>query len=387
VTDIINGGLRGALNLAAAGNQTVGQAAETAATSMTRFGLSGAQVPHVADVLAAAANKAQGDVSDMASALDYAGVQAAQMGASFESVVGTLALFAHNGLVGSQAGTELRGMIASLSGPSKAAKNEMEGLGISIYDVHGKFIGLDGVANELHTKLSGLSQAERDQALNIIFSNQQMAAAEILMKSGAKGVQDWTNNVNQSGYAANLAGQKMNNLAGDVEQLKGSIETALIQSGSSGNTVLRGMAKGANDVVGAYLDMPGPVQKGATAVAAVGSAAAITGGAMLLMIPKIEAAKARHGGPRRRGRHHRGRPDGCRHSGNHRRRVVRRRGGRRPGVPQVGRGHTEGRPGGGADAAADRRFGERHQAADGRPGCAVVHVQGRAARDVQPVDR
>jgi TP901 family phage tail tape measure protein len=291
VTDIINGGLRGALNLAAAGNQTVGQAAETAATSMTRFGLSGAQVPHVADVLAAAANKAQGDVSDMASALDYAGVQAAQMGASFESVVGTLALFAHNGLVGSQAGTELRGMIASLSGPSKAAKNEMEGLGISIYDVHGKFIGLDGVANELHTKLSGLSQAERDQALNIIFSNQQMAAAEILMKSGAKGVQDWTNNVNQSGYAANLAGQKMNNLAGDVEQLKGSIETALIQSGSSGNTVLRGMAKGANDVVGAYLDMPGPVQKGATAVAAVGSAAAITGGAMLLMIPKIEAAK------------------------------------------------------------------------------------------------
>jgi TP901 family phage tail tape measure protein len=292
VTDIINGGLRGALNLAAAGNQTVGQAAETAATSMTRFGLSGAQVPHVADVLAAAANKAQGDVSDMASALDYAGVQAAQMGVSFEQTVGTLALFAKNGLIGSQAGTELRGMLASLSGPSKAAKAEMDGLGISIYDARGKFIGLDGVANELHTRLSGLSQAQRDQALNVIFSNQQMAAADILMKAGAKGVQDWTNNVNQSGYAANLAGQKMNNLAGDLEQLKGSIETALIQSGSSANGALRAMAKGANDVVGAYLDMPGPVQKGATAVAAVGSAAVITGGALLFLIPKVVAAKA-----------------------------------------------------------------------------------------------
>jgi TP901 family phage tail tape measure protein len=51
---ILNGGLKGALSLAAAGQLSVGEAAETAASAMTQFKLSGDQMPHVADLLAAA---------------------------------------------------------------------------------------------------------------------------------------------------------------------------------------------------------------------------------------------------------------------------------------------------------------------------------------------
>jgi TP901 family phage tail tape measure protein len=63
--NILGGGLKGALSLAAAGQIDVGEAAETAASAMTQFKLSGDQVPHVADLLAAAAGKAQGSVHDM----------------------------------------------------------------------------------------------------------------------------------------------------------------------------------------------------------------------------------------------------------------------------------------------------------------------------------
>src|SRR5919198_6371334 len=59
VRDILSGGLKGALSLAAAGQIEVGEAAEIAATAMTQFGLSGKELPHVADLLAAAAGKAQ----------------------------------------------------------------------------------------------------------------------------------------------------------------------------------------------------------------------------------------------------------------------------------------------------------------------------------------
>ncbi|MGH2165501.1 phage tail tape measure protein, partial [Enterococcus faecalis] len=58
--DILGGGLKGALSLAAAGQMEVGDAAEIAATAMTQFGLKGSDVGHVADLLAAGAGKAQG---------------------------------------------------------------------------------------------------------------------------------------------------------------------------------------------------------------------------------------------------------------------------------------------------------------------------------------
>jgi TP901 family phage tail tape measure protein len=77
---ILGGGLTGALNLAAAGEMSVGDAAELAASSMTKFGLTGADVPHVADLLAAAAGKAQGSVADMGMAMNMGGGVAAQMG-------------------------------------------------------------------------------------------------------------------------------------------------------------------------------------------------------------------------------------------------------------------------------------------------------------------
>lgn len=54
-SDILGGGLRGALDLAAAGTIDVGTASEIAATTMNQFGLAGTEVTHIADVLAASA--------------------------------------------------------------------------------------------------------------------------------------------------------------------------------------------------------------------------------------------------------------------------------------------------------------------------------------------
>lgn len=49
-SDILGGGLKGSLDLAAAGQIGVGEAAETAATAMTQFNLEGSEIPHVANL-------------------------------------------------------------------------------------------------------------------------------------------------------------------------------------------------------------------------------------------------------------------------------------------------------------------------------------------------
>jgi TP901 family phage tail tape measure protein len=275
--DALSGGLQGALDLAAAGTIEVGEAAEIAATAMTQFGLSGQDVPHIADILAAAAGKAQGEVTDMAGALKYVGPVAAQMGVSIEETAGTIAELASQGILGEQAGTSLRGMLTALTSPSKAAATEMENLGISMYDASGQFVGFEGIAGQLHDTMGNLTNAERDQALGRIFGNEQITAARILYAGGAADVDKWTKAVDDQGYAAETAATKLDNLKGDLEALKGSLETALIGTGEGAQGPLRSITQGATNVVNAFNDLP-PAAHNVTA--ALLGITAVTGGAL-----------------------------------------------------------------------------------------------------------
>lgn len=271
VKDILGGGLKGSLDLAAAGQIDVAQAADVAATAMTQFKLAGTAVPHIADLLAAGAGKAQGEVGDMAAALKQGGLVASQFGLSIEETTGTLAAFASAGLLGSDAGTSFKTMLLSLANPSKQAAEAMKELGINAYDAQGAFIGVAPLAEQLKTKLSGLTQEQRNAALATIFGTDAIRAASVLYDQGAKGISDWTTKVNDTGFAAQQAATKTDNLAGDLERLKGAVDTGLIQSGSGANTVLRGLVTAADGAVSAFSDLPPAVTRVATALAAVGT--------------------------------------------------------------------------------------------------------------------
>lgn len=270
--DALSGGLTGALALAAAGSMDVADAAEVAATAMTQFKLSGQDVPHIADLLAAGAGKAQGEVSDMAMALKQGGLVANQFGLSIEETVGGLSAFASAGLIGSDAGTSFKSMLLALANPSKEAAAQMQALGIYTYDANGKFIGLAGLAGQLKSQMSGLTDAQRQQALATIFGTDAMRAASVLYDQGTEGVSNWTKAVDQQGYAVGLASEKMGNLKGDLEQLSGSIETALIKIGSSSDAPLRGVVQNLTALVNAAADAPPELQAAALGIGAVGSA-------------------------------------------------------------------------------------------------------------------
>jgi TP901 family phage tail tape measure protein len=268
--NILNGGLKGALSLAAAGQLDVGEAAETAASAMTQFKLSGDQIPHVADLLAAAAGKAQGSVHDVGYALNQSGLVAAQFGLSIEDTTGALAEFASAGLVGSDAGTSFKTMLLAMANPTQQTKATMNSLGISFYDAQGKFIGLSGVAQMLQTQLKGLTQEQRNAALAQIFGTDAIRSASILYNDGAAGVAKWKGAVNDSGYAAETAAKLTDNLSGDLERLRGSLETVAIQSGGGATGGLRTLTQGVNGLVNGFADLPAPVQEAITVLSGVG---------------------------------------------------------------------------------------------------------------------
>lgn len=275
-TAILSGGLKGSLDLAAAGQLSVAEAAETAASAMTQFRLSGDKVPHVADLLAAAAGKAQGSVHDMGAALNQSGLVAAQFGLSIEDTTGVLAEFAHAGLIGSDAGTSFKTMLLAMANPSKQTQAAMDDLGISFYDAQGQFIGISGVAQVLQTRLKGLTEEQRNATLGQIFGNDAIRSAAILYNDGAAGVNKWRDAVNDAGYANETAAKLTDNLAGDMERLKGSIETLAIESGSGANGGLRTLIQMAGGLIDKFSALPPVIGSTITVLAGLG------GGALLL---------------------------------------------------------------------------------------------------------
>lgn len=261
VTDILTGGLSGALNLAASDGMAVGDAAEYMANALSMFHLKGSQASQVADTLAAGAGKAVGNVSDFGEALNNCGAQANSFGMNVQETTGVLALFAQNGTIGAEAGTQLNSMLMKLAAPSAEAANTMKELGISAYDAQHHFVGMANFAGQLQKAEKNLTDEQRNQANATIFGSYAIKAANYLYEAGESGVNKWTKAVSESGYAAEQAAAKNNNLKGDLENLSGSMESLMISVGEGAQGPLRKMVQGLDTLVDAFAGLPSGAQQ------------------------------------------------------------------------------------------------------------------------------
>ncbi|ODE05328.1 phage tail tape measure protein, partial [Listeria monocytogenes] len=134
VKDVINGGLSGALSLATAGELDLASAAEIAATVLNAFKDDNLSVADAANILAGAANASATGVEEMKLSLQQVSAVASGVGLSFDDTSTMLAVFAQNGLKGSDAGTSLKTMLQRLHPTTKAAWQQFDALGLSIVD-------------------------------------------------------------------------------------------------------------------------------------------------------------------------------------------------------------------------------------------------------------
>lgn len=289
--DILSGGLDAALDLAAAGGIAVADAAGIAAVALKTFNLEGKDMSHVADLLAAGAGKAMGDVSQLSQALAQGGQVAKQTGLSIEETTAGLAAFASQGLLGSDAGTSFKSMLQRLTPQSNEAKQKMDELGISAYDASGNFIGLAEFAGNLQQSLQRLTPEQRNSAMATIFGSDAVRAATVLYDEGASGIRKWTEAVNDQGYAAETAAMRLDNLMGDWEAFTGALDTAFISMGEGADGPLRALTQGLTALVDGFNDLPDGAQQAALAIGLATAGVALIGGAALLAIPKIAAFK------------------------------------------------------------------------------------------------
>lgn len=325
--------IAGTMDLAAAGNLGLAEAAEIAANAVNTFNLDAADSADVANMLAAAANASSVDVGDLAQGMKMAGAVFASSGQSIEDLTTAMALMGNAGIKGSDAGTSLKTMLMRLTAPTGEAAELMSQLGVSMYNLDGSTRALPDVLADLQSAMyganavtvtssdltadqaermsylqstiektqrqladyqsgiAGVAQSEADKvvtvdrlnrvlqaaqaeynglaaiggttttvmremtdetraaALSTIFGADAIRAVNVLMASGEEGWAAMAEAVAADGAAAEVAGARMQGMAGAIEYIKGSIDSFLISTALPFLDTLSGIVRQVADAI------------------------------------------------------------------------------------------------------------------------------------------
>lgn len=233
VQDVLGDASKAALNLATAGGLGMGEAAEIMSTAMNAFHMDNAT--HAADILAGAANASATSVQEMRYSLAACSAVAAGAGVSFDDTNTALAVFAQNGLKGSDAGTSLKTMLQNMIPTTKTQIEAFQALNLltengtsAFFDANGSMKSMAEIADLLQDRLKGLTKEQQLTYLNAMFGSDAIRGGMILMREGAKGVKDMYDAMSQV-TAEKTAIEMMNNLKGSLNELGSAWENLTIK--------------------------------------------------------------------------------------------------------------------------------------------------------------
>lgn len=238
---------KGVLQAAKAGNIGVAESAKIVSSTLLAFKLSGNEATRVADLFAGAANASNAEILDLGLGLQQTSAAASSLNVPVEQSVAALAGLANAGIQASDAGTSLKTFFASMTPNSKPAILAMEKLGISFFDAKGNFVGLRRAIELLENSTKGLSQEQRQLAIETIFGSDASRAAIVLASQGVAGFDKLTSAITRQGIAADVAGARNSGIKGSIDALRSNLETAALGFGefiSKGIKPLVDMANG-----------------------------------------------------------------------------------------------------------------------------------------------
>jgi TP901 family phage tail tape measure protein len=229
--------VRASLQLASATNVDAAKSARYLGDTMDQFGLGADQSAKAADTLAATANNASGSITDIYNSMKYAGPVAHALGISLQDTAAAVGVLGKSGLINQQAGTSLRGILASLASPTPRSASGLKELGIDAFDATGKFKGLAVVIDGLSRAQRTMSQEDFTAAVTKAFGRQGLSAATALAHQGVTSFNAMAEAVSKTSTAEELTAARGRGLSGSVMQLRA-------QATQTGLALYNGMAPG-----------------------------------------------------------------------------------------------------------------------------------------------
>lgn len=279
-------GIGGVMDLAAASGEDLASVSDIVTDNLTAFGMKAKDSTHFADVLAQTSSKANTDVRGLGEAFKYAAPVAGALGYTIEDTSVAIGLMSNAGIKGEKAGTALRTMFTNLSKPTKAMKDEMDKLGISITDSNGEMLPMRDVLDQLRGKMGGLSKDQQAAAASTIFGKEAMSGALAVINASDEDYKKLTKSIDGSkGASKRMAKEMEGGIGGAMRKMKSAIESLAISLGDALAPMLYKVATWVTKLANKFSNLPTGVQK---TIAVVGLLAAAIG--PLLMVFGVMAS-------------------------------------------------------------------------------------------------
>lgn len=255
-------GIDGVMQLAAASGEDLGSVSDIVTDSLTAFGLKAKDSGHFADVLAQASSKANTDVRGLGEAFKYAAPVAGALGYTVEDTSIAIGLMSNAGIKGEKAGTALRTMFSNLAKPTKAMKNQMDELGISITDSQGNMLPMRDVMDQLRGKFKGLSKDQQASAAATIFGKEAMSGALAVINASDEDYKKLTKSIDNSvGASKRMADEMEGGIGGSIRRMKSAIESLAISIGDVLAPYIKRLAEWVANAATKLNEMPKGTQK------------------------------------------------------------------------------------------------------------------------------
>lgn len=269
------------LNLAAAGSMDLAYASDLATDAMSALGIEAGNenLTKFGDQMAVTASKANTSVAQLGEAILTVGATANMLAGGTTELNAALGILADNGTKGAEGGTRLRNVILSLTAPTDTAAEQLERLGVAVFDASGNMRPLEDILSDLNGAMDSFAEEDRIKAINTIFNKTDIGDVNYLLSVSRDRWDELSAAIDGSqGSMQRMADTQLDNLSGDIVKFKNALEGAQIALSDQMEPALRSVTQlGAKAI------------KGFTDSIKTGSTDAIVGAA-LSMVDNLSAS-------------------------------------------------------------------------------------------------
>jgi TP901 family phage tail tape measure protein len=225
-------GISGVMDLAAASGEDLATTSDIVTDALTAFGLTAADSGHFADVLAAASSNANTNVAMMGETFKYVAPIAGALGFSVEDTSEAIGLMANAGIKSSQAGTSLRTIMNSLTGPIDIVGENLGEVTIQTTNADGSMRDLSDILADCRSAFSQLSESEKANTAEALVGKNAMSGFLALMNAAPEDIDKLSSAIEDcDGTAHGMAETMQDNLAGQLTILKSQLQELAISFG------------------------------------------------------------------------------------------------------------------------------------------------------------
>ncbi|MCL2517923.1 MAG: phage tail tape measure protein, partial [Oscillospiraceae bacterium] len=248
-------------NLALATQTDMATTLDFLGSTMKTFGIEAENTQRVVDSFSLVTSLANVSLSQLGESYVNVGGNAALLGMSINEVNAHLINFSNAGLKGGAAGTSLNSILKNLSTPTQKAADELDALGVALYDSTGASRDMMDIMRDLETALSGMTDEQRNASEAVIFDSVAQKGWNMITAEGIDNIIELSAELSESGnsfdvlgQAAGMAAMQIDNFQGDVNILKAGIADLSVSVYKGFQPVLREVTQFATELISTLSD-------------------------------------------------------------------------------------------------------------------------------------